>query len=81
MYIKRKEMFKILDDTMSRPDIKHKGRAIRNAIKRLPEVDVVEVVRCKNCIEFTQTNSCGGLCSLDYHKVDCESYCSDGNRK
>ena len=40
-----------------------------------------DIVSCKDCIEFIQTNSCGGVCGLDYHKVDCDSYCSDGNRK
>ena len=54
---------------------------IIRAIEDAKVEDVVEVVRCKNCIEFIPTNSCGGLCGLDYHQVNCESFCSDGNRK
>ena len=43
MYVDTKDVFKIVDVTMKRPEIKRKGKAIRNAIKRLPVADVVEV--------------------------------------
>ena len=54
---------------------------IIKAIEDAPSEDVVKVVRCKDCIEFIQTNSCDGVCGLDYHKVNFDSYCSEGNRK
>lgn len=51
-------------------------------IENMPvDKDVVLVVRCKDCIEYIPTGSCEGLCSLDYHKMHCDGYCSDGNRK
>ena len=65
MYYKDKAVFKILDDIMGRPDIKHKGKAIRNALKRLPVVDAVEPCRC----------DLSGVLKW------AEDFCSDGDKK
>ena len=80
MYIKVKTILKILDDIMSRPDIKHKGKAIRNAIKRLPGVDAVEVCRCKDCEYYAKFNGTEGRCKYFNSLRWYEDYCSDGKK-
>ena len=81
MYIKEKAILKILDDIMSRPDIKHKGKAIRNAIKRLPEVDAVEVCRCKDCKYYTENNEIEGRCDIWETWRNADDYCSNGEKE
>lgn len=49
-YKKLKDVLHILDLVMSDDSIKHTGKAIRKRLKELPTADVVEVVRCKNCV-------------------------------
>lgn len=49
-YRKLKDVLHILDLVMSDETIKHKGKAIRRRLKELPTEDVVEVVRCKECV-------------------------------
>ena len=80
MYIKEKAILKILDDIMSRPDIKHKGKAIRNAIKRLPVIDAVEVCRCEKCEHYIPINETEGKCDLFGIDRWYEDYCSDGKK-
>ena len=80
MYYKDKAIYKILDDTLSRPDIKHKGRAFRNALKRLPVIDAVEVCRCKDCEYYAKFNGTEGRCKYFNSLRWCEDYCSDGKK-
>jgi hypothetical protein len=81
MYYKDKAILKILDDTLSRPEVKHKGRVFRNALKRLPVIDAVEVCRCKDCELYRPFNSTEGRCHLFNSLRWCKDYCSDGKKK
>jgi hypothetical protein len=61
--------------------IMESSRPATMVVQDMPVADVVEVCRCKDCFEYMPTGSCYGLCSLDYHKVQCTDYCSSANRK
>lgn len=60
-----------------------------NKIKQTPAANVVEVVRCKDCMYFTpQAGWGGGQCSYLEDKFEFsevlmfdDDYCSDGERK
>lgn len=80
-YATVKSVLHILDLVLPNQDIKHKGKAIRNAIKRLPEIDAVEVCRCENCKYYFPFNSTEGRCELHNLLRWCEDFCSDGERK
>ena len=63
---------------------------VRRAIENAPAVDVVEVVRCKDCVNAVQSNKCNldsRLCSLNYYSdggmkiVNLDSYCHLGRKK
>ena len=47
-----------------------------DALKALPTVDAVEVVRCKDCIRFRACIKCGFL-----EEDDGDWYCADGEKK
>ena len=48
------------------------------ALKNLPAADVVEVVRCRDCVYWRGANDlCKGIC-IDF---DADGYCSEGKRK
>ena len=81
MYYKEKAILKILDDTLSRPEVKHKGRVFRNALKRLPVIDAVEVCRCENCKYYFPFNSTEGRCEVFNTLRWYEDFCSDGEKK
>lgn len=61
-----------------RTEIQHE--ALKEAIGRVPTVDAVEVVRCKDCIHYWNRN---GVCDahIDLIDVDDDCYCSWGERK
>ena len=72
------------------PDIDCLDCIIENAIKNAPEVDAVEVVRCKDCKHYHQyrvgksTDLCEwGKCKLISMDVDMpeNGYCCFGERK
>ena len=59
-----------------------------NDIMRFPTADVVEVVRCKDCIHRRKFNKTKYYCEKTYadlsgwHKrVDDDFFCADGERK
>lgn len=49
-YIEREATLKVIFDIMSDCKVRHKCRAINRNVKQIPTADVVEVVRCKDCI-------------------------------
>ena len=65
--------------------------AVLNSIDAQPTVDAVEVVRCKDCVHFAETNGkdsgkpCGyGSCTKPFHMVGIitgEDFCSLGQRR
>lgn len=53
-----------------------------NDIMRFPTADVVEVVRCKDCIHFSTAND--GYCIRPHnglHITEANDFCSYGERK
>ena len=51
---------------------------ILNGVKEFPAADVVEVVRCRECVYWRGENDlCKGIC-IDF---DADGYCSEGKRK
>lgn len=70
-YIARDSVLTVLDwDCASRDAL--------NAIKAIPAADVVEVVRCLDCVYWRGENDiCKGIC-IDFST---DGYCSEGKRK
>ena len=60
--------------------------SVANMIKRMPTVDAVEVVRCKDCTQWMYEYDDVGLCVTDVPDIDgvqrraCD-FCSYGERK
>ena len=53
-------------------------RTYGNVVRSIPAADVVEVVRCRECIYWRGENDlCKGIC-IDF---DADGYCSEGKRK
>ena len=53
-------------------------RTYGNVVRSIPAADVVEVVRCRDCIYWRGENDlCKGIC-IDF---DADGYCSEGKRK
>ena len=58
-------------------------------IEKMPTVDAVEVVRCKDCkhydntegIQWCSLNSKFAQCGTDWHSFPEDGYCSYGERK
>lgn len=50
---------------------------------RVPSVDVVEVVRCKDCKHFVETGGTRGICCLFQGMTNPrnDDFCSEGERK
>ena len=73
--------------------LKQQGQAFLELIKKAPTEDVVEVVRCKDCVQFMQQYDIHngrklhyGICKLHSNKfhdeeVNCDHFCSYGKRK
>lgn len=80
-YIDRK---KLMDD-ISKYSIENYAGLIRNVVMKQPAADVVEVVRCKNCMYANITRShgllCAGPCGMIGTFVSEDDYCSAGRRK
>lgn len=52
--------------------------------QKLPAADVVEVVRCKDCMHFCEIIGVTSYCSNRYGlngKIHCDDFCSYGERK
>ena len=63
---------------------------VKRDIENAPALDVVEVVRCCNCVNDIKSNKCNHdsrLCSLNYYSdggmkiVNWDDYCHLGRRK
>lgn len=59
-------------------DILVSVRDVKKAIAQTPAADVVEVVRCKDCVH---KNPCCFKCLRDNLWHDTDDYCSYGKRK
>ena len=58
-------------------------KCVERAIKAIPTADVVEVVRCRDCVHFDRkTSTCNHFGYYTYAPdVDEDDYCSYGERK
>ena len=55
-------------------------RKVMNAIRRLPVVDAVEVVRCKNCKAKYEYSSNNFYCYLNGMPINEDDFCSLGEK-
>lgn len=51
---------------------------LESRLRRLPSADVVEVVRCKDCIHFINHDK---RCGYFNHGIKTDDYCSFGEKK
>ena len=73
------EAYKVLTDYYHHgTEIQHK--ALKEAIERVPTVDAVEVVRCKDCRWF-ENDGYHTNCQIMRFCVEAEDYCSRGERR
>lgn len=73
-YVKRSDVHKAFQPKYA-PAI---NRTFAAMIDSVPAADVVEVVRCRECIYWRGENDlCKGIC-IDF---DADGYCSEGKRK
>lgn len=64
--------------------VKHYKNSIDRIINEQPAADVVEVVRCKDCMHFCEIIGVTSYCSNRYGlngKIHCDDFCSYGERK
>ena len=54
---------------------------VKRIINAQPSADVVEVVRCKDCIEYEHSVPYCGNCSMTGSIVRGDEFCSYGERK
>jgi len=55
--------------------------AYMDDIVMLPTVDAVEVVRCKDCVRYLQTDEVWGRCTITPYLLRKKDFCSYGLRK
>lgn len=91
-YIKREDAIDaVLDVYYNTPDINLSGERLEAAILKIPAADVVEVVRCRECVHWKPTGSKAGNSFSDMEYIGgCEftkycrresDFCSYGERK
>lgn len=54
---------------------------IKQVVDKMPAADVVEVVRCKDCIHFNDYNDSCEQCWGGLENPDEDEFCSRGERK
>ena len=86
-YIDRHALLDDLDAAMKNSGMGYVvGQTMKRYIKRVPVADVVEVVRCKDCVDYKcDTPYCQkhskGYCDRDGAIKQREHYCAYGERK
>lgn len=67
-----------ISEILSEPTDAHYPSWYAEKLKQIPAADVVEVVRCKDCVYY---NYVAGFC--DHFNIDMyiNDYCSDGYRR
>lgn len=74
-YIDADELLRKLPD-----DLPYKA-SVKRVLMQAPTADVVEVVRCKDCIHFDKSGACNHFGYYTYvPDVDEDDYCSYGER-
>lgn len=94
-YIERESALQVVSDVMSDCKVLHKHRALNRNLKQITTVDVVEVVRCKECTFGRNNYLINGLCLCERpiyvnggteekpknELLSSEDFCSYGERK
>lgn len=75
-----------IDDDALTADLIKRGfypAIVKRAIEDAPTADVVEVVRCKDCVYFEMDDDgfCYCLDSTGFDSKDLDDFCSDGKRR
>lgn len=79
-YITKEEAYKAINEQYHETGLDgyQDGIELMNRIAKIPVTDVVEVVRCGECIYWRGENDiCKGIC-IDF---SADGYCSEGKRK
>lgn len=73
--------YKVLTDYYHhRTETQHE--ALKEALSKVPTVDAVEVVRCKDCIRFEDEDEDGDCWCYCHNDTTCrDGYCSWGERR
>lgn len=78
-YIEREATLRNLAD-----DLPYKG-SVKRVLMQAPAADVVEVVRCRDCVNYCGFEHCkNGICDVDpvsKRAVNPTDFCSHGERK
>lgn len=90
-YIKREDAIKAIphitaDNSRTVEEIWGYNEALidcRNDIAKIPAADVVEVVRCKDCIYYDDCGVDGsfGFCGTTAGKTEADGFCQNAERK
>lgn len=74
------KVYKVLTEYYHhKTDIQHE--ALREAIDRMPTVNAVEVVRCKDCKYYEETDNRIGTCLLTISGAEVDGFCAWGERR
>ena len=81
-YIRREDVLSIINASIFDLEYNSENIALQEAIKLIPTADVVEVVRCKDCIHRPSRihgaeDECEGL-NLEFPDDWCPMQCEDG---
>lgn len=89
-YIERENLLKVLPPKCNMGDMYATAyntclNTVENLIKEQPTADVVEVVRCKDCVYCVDLGASGLYCDHDDNRnpLGCRpnDYCNDGERR
>ena len=82
-YVNREKLINLMFSYVASEDYLMNARAVKLAIEKAPAADVVEVVRCKDCVHHTDDilNDSVVWCEKRCLLENCEFYCADGKRK
>ena len=79
------DMDKLKDMLIARADMVLEGKEVFLHVARwldlLPSADVVEVVRCKDCVFSEESQGACDYCKLNDCRFDKNGFCSYGEKK
>lgn len=80
-YIDRKPLIEKLERTIINPQTSFINNILIGMLKNAPATDVVEVVRCKDCIYYTADSNTQGVCYMHHETIKANEFCSYGEKK
>lgn len=75
--VKLDDVLELIEGSMADLESNYENSKLQEEIKRLPTVDAVEVVRCRDCKYWVYPNTCG-FETITRYELD---FCSMGERK